>query len=44
MFIFLDYIVAVAYNFLNMFSLYTAAFAFTGAGFASLISGGDFDG
>lgn len=37
-------IAAVTYNFLDMFGLYTAVFAFTSAGIASLISGGDNDG
>jgi hypothetical protein len=37
-------IAAVTYNFLDMFSLYTAVFVFTGVGLASLISGGDNDG
>jgi hypothetical protein len=34
-------IAAVAYNFLDMFSLYTAVFTFTGIGLIHFLSGGD---
>ena len=37
-------IAAVTYNFLDMFSLYTAVFAFTSAGIVHFLRGGDNDG
>ena len=36
----LDFVKAVLYNFLNMFSLYTAAFVFESAKLVFLITGG----
>ena len=36
----LDYIMAVLYNFLDMFSLYTAAFIFESVKLICLITGG----
>ena len=43
MFKFLNTIAAVAYNFLDMFSLYAAVFAFTSAGIAHFLNGGNCD-
>ena len=40
MFRLLDKITAVTYNFLDMFSLYTAVFTFTGIGLVHFVSGG----
>lgn len=37
----LEYIQAVLYNFLNIFSLYTAAFIWEGKNLVYLITGGD---